>query len=193
MFRHVRRDSGHVAFQSVCAPLDAVIKPEVSGSCFAYRRRANASACSVVLQGGEKCLWICHTSDGAIWPRSSQVPIGLLIGQLIKKMMRVMESDFRHALLWHMERHGTRPADLSRQAGVSLDIIKKLRGRENSSTNAETAGKIAAYYGKNLQQFLRLEDPQGDENTFIALVQLLTPDERAILERQVRGMIAGRS
>jgi hypothetical protein len=115
-----------------------------------------------------------------------------LIGQSTKTMLRVMESDFRHALLWHMDREHTRPAVLARSAGVSLDIIKKLRTREHSSTNAEVASKIAAYYGKTLEQFIRCEDTATDEASFIALLGLLSADERAILLRQVRGMIAGR-
>ncbi len=91
-----------------------------------------------------------------------------------------------------MRQCNTSIAELSREAGVSLDIIKKLRTRAGSSTNVETATKIAAYYGKNMQQFLQLEDTFGNESALVELFGLLTPEERVILVRQVRGMIAGR-
>jgi hypothetical protein len=73
-----------------------------------------------------------------------------------------------------------------------MGIIKKLRTRPGSTTNAEAGAKIAAYYGKTLDQFLRCEDAASEEDSFIALVGLLSDSEREILLRQVRGMIAGR-
>lgn len=102
-----------------------------------------------------------------------------------------MKGRFREALLWHMEQEGTGVTELSRATGVSRDAINKIIARENSSTDAEKAMLIAAYYGKDLGEFMNLRDP-GAENPIAALAELLTPDEARLLEAQIRGLLAGR-
>lgn len=104
-----------------------------------------------------------------------------------------MATTFHDALLWHMERYGPTISALAKGAGVSVDTIKQLRARPGAGTGAENGRRIAAYYGKTLDQFMRCEVAPDDEASFIALVGLLTEDEREILVRQVRGMIAGRA
>ncbi len=103
-----------------------------------------------------------------------------------------MSRTFYDALLWHMERHNTKISDLAKGAGISEGSIKMIRTRPGSGTRAETGQKIAAFYGKTLEQFMRCEEAPEDENTFLALVRLLSPEEQAILLRQVRGMIGSR-
>lgn len=90
-----------------------------------------------------------------------------------------------------MKRHETRPADLARGAGVSLDIIKKLRTRPAASTNAEAAAQIARFYGKSVAQFLKM-DEDDDEQSLSALLDLLSEDEQKMLLRQIRGMLTQR-
>lgn len=97
-------------------------------------------------------------------------------------------NDFRDALLWHMSRNQTKIAELAKASGVSPDIIKKVRTRPHASTNAEDASKIAAYYGKSVAQFIRCEDVPSDQ-AIGALVDLLTPTEKQVLEAQVRAML----
>lgn len=102
-----------------------------------------------------------------------------------------MSNDFRSALLWHMREHGTRIADLAKGAGVSADIIKKLRTRDNASTSAETAAKISAFYGKSVSQFIAREEA-SDTQAFNALLELLYPAERKLVLHQIRGLIENR-
>ncbi len=103
-----------------------------------------------------------------------------------------MAQTFNQALLWHMEKFGPTIAELSRGSGVSVDAIKKLRQRPTGGTGSTIASKIAAYYGKSLEQFMQCQDAAQSEDTLLALIRLLTEDERVILLRQVRGMIAFR-
>jgi hypothetical protein len=105
-----------------------------------------------------------------------------------------MAETFYDALIWHMKTHRTKIADLAKGAGVSEGVIKQIRHRPGGGTGAVNGAKIAAYYGKTLDQFMRGEaQSPNDEDAFVAMVSLLTDDEREILVRQVRGMIAGRS
>ena len=99
--------------------------------------------------------------------------------------------EFREALRWHMEKHGTGVAELARGAGVSQDVIKKLRSRDKASTKAETAQKIAAFYGKDVRSFQECLEPL-DSEAFSALAGLLTPDERRKIVVEMRRLIEAR-
>ena len=102
-----------------------------------------------------------------------------------------MADTFRDALLWHMDAKKTAIADLARGSGVSVDIINKLKAREGSSTTAENARAIAAYYGQTLDQFMKCE-AESEESAFIALVGMLSHEERRILLAQMRGILSAR-
>ena len=99
-----------------------------------------------------------------------------------------MSGDFRRALMWHMDRHQTAIADLVRETGVSRDVINKLKAREDSSTTAENAMLIAAYYGKSVNDFMNLRETD-ETDRLRALFDLLSPVERRLLEAQMRGLI----
>lgn len=103
-----------------------------------------------------------------------------------------MAHDFRHALVWHMDREGTSISDLVSATGVSRDVINKLRARPESSTTVENAMLIAAYYGKTVNQFISLETTNSDDAAK-TLIGLLTPEERRLLEAQMRGLLAARA
>jgi transcriptional regulator with XRE-family HTH domain len=120
-----------------------------------------------------------------------QVTNATLIVRAERVMSCAMKGRFRDALIWHMEQDGTGVTELARATGVSRDAINKIIARENSSTDAEKAVLIAAYYGKDLGEFMNLRDP-GVEHPIAALAELLTPDEARLLEAQIRGLIAGR-
>ncbi len=95
---------------------------------------------------------------------------------------------FRDALLWHMTQHSTTIAALAKGTGVSSDVIKKVRSRENASAKAEDAWRIASFYGKDLEAFIRCEAPLDDQ-AFRSLLALLTPQEKKLLEAQMRAML----
>jgi transcriptional regulator with XRE-family HTH domain len=98
---------------------------------------------------------------------------------------------FRDALLWHMQQHQTTIAALAKGSGVSADVIKKVRSREGASAKAEDAWRIASFFGKDLEQFIRRDDPRDDQG-FRALLTLMTQQEKKILEAQMRAMIQAR-
>lgn len=99
---------------------------------------------------------------------------------------------FRDAFLWHLDQHGTTLAELVEGTGVSRDILNKLKARPASSTHAEAAVKIAAFYGKSLEQFMRRE-PTDREREFARLFDQLTRQERQVLLAQMRGIVAERT
>ena len=65
---------------------------------------------------------------------------------------------FGEALKVRMERTGLKIADLSREAGVSVDILKDLVGREKGSTSAENAIAIAKVFGLEVESFMQADD-----------------------------------
>jgi plasmid maintenance system antidote protein VapI len=89
-----------------------------------------------------------------------------------------------------MDKHGTTIAELVRATGVSRDVINKMRGRTEASTVVENALLIAAYYGKDLECFMRMD--REPRSALPALSDLLTPDEARLIEAQVRGILAAR-
>ena len=98
--------------------------------------------------------------------------------------------------MWHMKRHKTKIAVLAVGSGVSADVIKKLRTREDASTKAETADRIAAFYGKSTKDFMRCQDSKESDNRayrLAALIDQLTPAESELIELQVQGILAARA
>ena len=102
--------------------------------------------------------------------------------------MLLTMGQFREAFLWHIAHHGTTFAEMVDSTGVSRDILNKLKARPDSSTNVETGLKIARYYGKTLEQFIRCE-PSDREREFGRLYAELTPQERQLLLAQMRGIV----
>ena len=102
--------------------------------------------------------------------------------------MPVAMKDFRAALLWHMTQHQTTIAALAKGSGVSADVIKKVRSREGASAKAEDTWRIAAYFGKELPQFIRCEAVPDDQE-FHSLLGLLNPQEKKLLGAQMRAML----
>jgi hypothetical protein len=98
---------------------------------------------------------------------------------------------FNSSLIWHMQHHRVTSAQLSAGTDLSVDMIKKLRTRPEGTTSAEAANRIAGFFGKDLSQFLALEEV-GAEDEFKNLFPLLTPEEKTILTAQIRGLVAGR-
>ncbi len=65
--------------------------------------------------------------------------------------------NFGAALKWRMERSGKKIADLTRESGVSRDVLNKLLSRENSSTSAENGIAIAKAFGLSIDAFMSRE------------------------------------
>lgn len=131
---------------------------------------------------------LVHDRDSANWHIQRQVPNDTLRKMPFGTMSGTMAGEFRRALMWHMEKHETKITDLARDAGVSRDVINKLRAREKASTDVENGVLIAAYYGKTLNQFLNMEEADSLSRA-IALFELLPTRERQLLEAQIRGIL----
>lgn len=101
-----------------------------------------------------------------------------------------MGNDFRTALMYQLDKHQTKIADLVRETGVSRDVINKLKAQDggNKTTSVENGLLIAAYYGKTLNQFVAMNDAT-DDTAINALLELLSPEEKRLLKAQIRGLI----
>ncbi len=134
---------------------------------------------------------LAHSIRSANWHTCNQVPNDTLPEMPIGSLSSAMADDFRSALLWHMEQHGTTTAELVAKTGVSRDVINKLKSRTNSSTTVENGMLIAAFYGKTLNDFVSREE-SSSSSRLMALFSLLEPGERQLLEAQIRGLLAQR-
>jgi plasmid maintenance system antidote protein VapI len=132
-----------------------------------------------------------HEMQCAKRHNEKQVPNATLRKMPIGPLSQPMANDFRSALKWHMAEHNTTIAQLVKATGISRDVINKLLTRENSSTVAENALLVSAYYGKTLEQFINCDDGATAEKLG-QLAGLLTPDEARILEAQVLGILQQR-
>lgn len=191
MICHVLPEPHHICFQLLDTPVQARQKPRIFRRPTAKRCGGYSGIPAVLLDGGKKVIKISHADESAKWHEIEQVPNARLPEDFLPGLCGDMAVNFRTALLRHMKDHGTKAADIAKGSGVSLDIIKKLRTREHSSTNAESATRIAAYYGKTLAQFLSGVEP-SEVGKLESMLELLTPEERRVLLAQIRGMIHDR-
>ena len=112
----------------------------------------------------------------------------MLKGTVFSGLSHPMSGDFRDAFLWHLDRHGTKIADLVAATGVSRDVLNKLRARPGSSTTVENGLLIASFYGKTVNQFVACE-VVSPEHQLATLIDMLPQEERRILLAQIRGML----
>jgi len=132
-----------------------------------------------------------HTDISAERHEESQVPFNRLIEKRSNACSCGMDRDFRNALLWHMDKNDTRMIDIVRATGVSNDVLKKLRTRENYSTTVENGLLIAAFYGKTVNQFVALEET-SENDVISALVSMMQPEEKQLLAGKIREILAKR-
>lgn len=131
---------------------------------------------------------ILHRQECAIRHTGKQVPNDTLREMPNGILSEAMSDEFRTALVWHMEEFNTKIVDLVTETGVSRDVINKLISRPESSTSAENAMLIAAYYGKTVNQFVS-RTPVDSVIRMQNLFDLLKPEERQLLEAQIRGLL----
>lgn len=103
-----------------------------------------------------------------------------------------MGKTFRDALVWHMERDGTKISDLVKVTGISRDVINKLLSREKSTTSVENALLIAAYYEADMKTFIARGEVSAQER-LNAMLDLLQPAERQLIEAQIQGILQSRA
>jgi transposase-like protein len=120
-----------------------------------------------------------------------QGPIDTLSEADESVLKEAMTNEFRRAFMAHIQKHKTAFADIVRETGVSRNVLNKLKAREDGSTSVENGMLIAAFYGKTLNEFVAMQEAT-DESRVRALLQLLTPTERHILESQIKGILNSR-
>lgn len=191
MSLHVLTKRRDVGLGLINPPFQPLSKPWVARGVPAERRRLDARLGAELVYLAENVMMRFHVPDSANRHTGSQVPNDLLSGAPNVTHCGVMGSDFRQALLWHMDRHATSIAELVAATGVSRDVINKLKAREGSSTTAENAMAIAAFYGKSVNDFVQRR-PSTPDGRIAALLDLLEPGERQLLEQQIQGILSGR-
>jgi len=81
---------------------------------------------------------------------------------------------------------------LCSSVGVSYGQMKKVRQGGTQRTNVEDARKIAAYFGKTLEQFI--DDPSMSVHIELAdTLNKLEPQEASILLQAAKAQIAARN
>lgn len=107
-----------------------------------------------------------------------------------------MSKSFRDALLEHLNGQ-TKPSlkAIAEATGVSYEQLKKVSQGKSQRTNAEDAVRVAAYFGKTLNEFLDDHLAQ-DRAAIVETYNALSPEERQILRdaaigRAERGRNAG--
>lgn len=136
-------------------------------------------------------MQMIHVSHCAKRHIALQVPNDTLRKMPFGTLSTGMDKPFREAFIWHVDRHGTKTADLVRETGVSRHVINKLKARPGSSTDVENAMLIAAFYGKTVNEFIARKEADEVSRTR-ALLDLLSPEEHRILQSQIRGLLADR-
>lgn len=91
-----------------------------------------------------------------------------------------MAKRFRDAFLEALTSTGTSVTKVAAATGVSEGQLKKLKQRENASTNVDDAIKVANFFGYTLDEFLGDQTVQ-DRAEVVSLYNQLSARERAIL------------
>ena len=92
-----------------------------------------------------------------------------------------MAKRFRIAFLERLEQTGETVADVARGAGVSVEQLKKIKQRDDASTNVDDAVKVAHYFGLSMDEFLgdtQIQDRQEMLETYFQL----SAEERALIK-----------
>lgn len=184
----MRLDFFQDAGQIILPAQQPVIQARVSGRSTANRSGSCPDFIGVCFNAAEGVVKFVHGGEFAKRHDPLQVPIDTLPDFPPPRLTSAMAEDFRAALLWHMQEHGTTVAQLVAATGVTRDIINKVRMRENASTSVENAVLIAAYYGKTVNEFLALR-PSTEASRIRALVDLLPTEAQRLLEAQIRGLL----
>ncbi len=96
---------------------------------------------------------------------------------------------FRQALIEALKHTGKPLAEVAEKAGVSYEQLKKVRQREDATTNVDDARKVANAFGVSLDEFL--EDQTAQDRLEIAsLYSQLSEAERRLILAAARGMRA---
>lgn len=72
-------------------------------------------------------------------------------------MRKTVQSDLRPAIMRALEVTGMSAPALGKAAGVSVDIIKNIRGEKSQRPNVDFLRDMAAFFGVSQDEFVRCE------------------------------------
>ncbi len=102
-----------------------------------------------------------------------------------------MMHKFRDAFLLYLDVSRFTLAEVSRQAGVSVEQLKKLKQRETATTNVDDAARIAHAFGVSLDEMLGDKTPEQRTEALAAYARL-TSEERQFLRTLATAQRASR-
>ena len=105
---------------------------------------------------------------------------------------QLMKEAFRESLIRHKQIYNYSTAQIARETGVPKTTLDALLQRKTIAPNVHDAVKIAAYFGKSVEEFESGETSKQD-GRLRALVSRLSDEERIFLEAQLETLIARRA
>lgn len=102
-----------------------------------------------------------------------------------------MRTSFREALIAHMDAGNVGATVLAKVTGVPKTLIDKLYQRRIDATNVHDAMRLAAFFGKTVNDMAG-GDQDNQESKINALLSQLTPDEKQLVEAQLEGLLSRR-
>lgn len=113
---------------------------------------------------------------------SSSLPISAPV------VMSESMGTFRTALLEAISANDISLRKVAIGAGVSYEMLKKLKQTDGYRTNIEDAIKIAAFFGKTIDDFISRPELQSDLE-LIDILSRLRPEDRRFLLNAARAQI----
>lgn len=98
---------------------------------------------------------------------------------------------FRDALIEATSNGGPSLRSVAEATKVSYEQLKKLNQGKTQKTNVEDARKIAAFFGRTLEEFIDCPEMKADIELASILSELL-PLERQVLVNAAKAQIAAR-
>lgn len=102
-----------------------------------------------------------------------------------------MKQAFREALIQHVRMNQTSLAQLARTTGVSKHLIDALHQRKTMAPNVHDAQRLAAFYGKTIEQFIG-QTPSDTDERLKGLIVRLSAEEAEMLEVQLQTLLQRR-
>lgn len=105
--------------------------------------------------------------------------------------MKSKRTAFRDGFNALVDASGISVAEISRQTGVPKSLIDKLRQERAQAPNVYDALRLAAFFGKTVEEVAGSRVDIGTDE-MLGLLGRLKPDERELVRAQLEGLFARR-
>lgn len=102
-----------------------------------------------------------------------------------------MEKSFSEALIMHIETSGRSVSEIAAAAGVNRDALYKVRSGKTKNMAVDDAVKVAAAFGKTIEEFMGLNEARV-KSELQQQLDLLTDQERALLLGSIKAVVGQR-